>query len=301
MGYVVIDLEFNNMRNITKYYPDIYENNKELKNINLENEIIEIGAVKLDKFMKNIGEYKVFIKPSIFKMLNPKVQQITGITNDTLQKGVDFKDAMEELKKFVGDGDVICSWAKDDIAEIIENANYHNYKNINWLKNYLDIQEYCTKILAHKKSLSLKNALEELKIPVDESKLHDALNDAIYTAEVLKRLYNNRIIKGYIIKDVYNMPAIMVKDLENYKIDNKKIDFHCPKCKTTFNVEQPLRLFSWRFMSIGICPKCKSKILQEVVIKKTLSGSEVYNNIKTILSDIEYMDYCYKFEKASEK
>lgn len=98
MGYVVIDLEFNNMRNITKYYPDIYENNKELKNINLENEIIEIGAVKLDKFMKNIGEYKVFIKPSIFKMLNPKVQQITGITNDTLQKGVDFKDAMEELK-----------------------------------------------------------------------------------------------------------------------------------------------------------------------------------------------------------
>lgn len=301
MGYIVIDLEFNNMRNITKYYPDIYENNKELKNINLENEIIEIGAVKLDKFMKNIGEYKVYIKPSIFKMLNPKVQQITGITSETLEKGIDFKEAMEELKKFVGDGDVICSWAKDDIAEIIENANYHNYKNINWLKDYLDIQEYCTKILAHKKSLSLKNALEELKIRLDESKLHDALNDAIYTAEVLKRLYNNRIIKGYIIKDVYNMPAIMVRDLENYKIDIEKIDFLCPKCKTTFNVEQPLRLFSWRFMSIGICPKCKSKILQEVIIKKTLSGSEVYNNIKTILNDIEYMDYCYKFEKASGK
>lgn len=50
MGYVIIDLEFNNMRNITKYYPNIYDNNKELKNIKLENEIIEIGAVKLDKF-----------------------------------------------------------------------------------------------------------------------------------------------------------------------------------------------------------------------------------------------------------
>ena len=49
--------------------------------------------------------------------------------------------------------------------------------------------------------LSLKNALDELKIKVDKSKLHDALNDANYTAEVFKRLYNNKIVKNYIVKD----------------------------------------------------------------------------------------------------
>lgn len=301
MGYVILDLEFNNMRNITKYYANIYENNPGLKDVKLENEIIEIGAVKLDKFMKNIGEYKSYIKPTIFKVMNPKVQHITGITEEELEGGASFEEAMEGLKQFVGDGDIICSWAKDDIAEIIENADIHEYTDINWLKDYLDIQEYCTKILAHKKSLSLKNALDELKIRVDESKLHDALNDAVYTAEVLKRLYNSRIIKNYIVKDIYNMPAIMVRDLENYKIKQEKLDFNCPKCNTKINIEQPLKLFNWRFMSVGKCPKCKSKILQEVVIKKTLAGEEIYNNIKTILNDIEYMDYSYKLEKAVDK
>ncbi|SHK82110.1 Exonuclease [Clostridium cavendishii DSM 21758] len=297
MGYIILDLEFNNMRNITKYYENIYENNPYLKDVKLENEIIEIGAVKLDKFMKNIGEYKAYIKPTIFKVMNPKVEEITGITEEMLEDGLSFKEAMEGVKAFVGEGDIICSWAKDDIAEIIENANLHEYTDINWLKDYLDIQEYCTKILAHKKSLSLKNALEELKIRVDEDKLHDALNDAVYTAEVFKRLYNSRIVKNYIVKDIYNMPAIMVKDLENYEIDDEKLDFKCPKCKTKFNVEQPLKLFNWRFMAIGKCPKCKAKILHELIIKKTISGDVVYNNLKTILSDIEYVDYSYKLEK----
>ena len=46
-----------------------------------------------------------------------------------------------------------------------------------WINNYLDIQEYVTKILGFRKSLSLKNALKALKIKVNEDSLHDALND----------------------------------------------------------------------------------------------------------------------------
>lgn len=299
MGYVIIDLEFNNLRNITKYYPDIYEEHSELKNINLDNEIIEIGAVKLDKMINKIGEFKRYIKPSVFKVINPKITQITGIKQEDLEYGVSFSEAMEEFKKFVGDESIICSWAKDDIAEIIKNAIHHEYNNIDWLKEYIDIQEYVTKVLAHKKCLSLKNALEELKIKIDESKLHDALNDAIYTSEVFKRLFNGRIVKNYIVRDIYNMPAIMIKDLQNYSIDNAKVEFKCPKCKVEVAIEKPLKLFSWRFMAIGKCPKCNSKILQEVMVKRTLSGEEVYNNINTVLNDLEYMDYSYKFEKAN--
>ncbi|GIM29187.1 hypothetical protein CPJCM30710_18530 [Clostridium polyendosporum] len=299
MGYVIIDLEFNNLRNITKYYPNIYEEHSELKNISLDNEIIQIGAVKLDRMINKIGEFKRYIKPSVFKIINPKITQITGIKQEDLEYGVSFCEAMEEFKKFVGNDSIICSWAKDDIAEIIKNAIYHKYSNIDWLREYIDIQEYVTKVLAHKKCLSLKSALEELKIRIDESKLHDALNDALYTFEVFKRLFNGRIVKNYIVRDIYNMPAIMIKDLQNYHIDNTKVEFKCPKCKIEVAIEKPLKLFNWRFMAIGKCPKCNSKILQEVMIKRTLSGEEVYNNINTVLNDLEYMDYSYKFEKAN--
>ena len=297
MAFIIIDLEFNNLNGINKYYPDIFNKNPDLKDIQIENEIIEIGAIKLDKYMKPLGEYKAYIKPSIIPVLNPKVLEITKISKEDLEAGISFEEGMDGLRNLIDEGDIICSWAKDDITEIISNAVYHKYNNLEWLKNYLDIQEYSTKILAHKKSLSLKNALEELKIRIDPEKLHDALNDAVYTSYVLKRIYNSRIIKSYVIKDVYNMPALEVKNLQEYPLDEAKVLELCPKCKVNVAIEYPLRPISWRFLSIGICPKCNSKVINEVVVKKTFTGEEVYKEVSTIVNEVEYINYTYKMNK----
>lgn len=297
MAFIIIDLEFNNLNGINKYYPDIFNNSPELKDIQIENEIIEIGAIKLDKYMKPLGEYKAYIKPSIIPVLNPKVLEITKISEQELESGISFEEGIDGLSKLIDEDDVICSWAKDDITEIISNAVYHKYDNLKWLKNYLDIQEYSTKILAHKKSLSLKNALEELKIKIDQNKLHDALNDAIYTSYVLKRIYNSRIIKNYIINDIYNMPAVEIKNLHEYTLDESKVKEICPKCKVDVSIEYPLKPISWRFLSLGICPKCNSKVINEIVIKKTFSGEEVYKEMSTIVNEVEYINYTYKMNK----
>lgn len=297
MAFIIIDLEFNNLNGINKYYPDIFNNNPELKDMQIENEIIEIGAIKLDIYMKPLEEYKAYIKPSIIPVLNPKVLEITKISKEDLECGISFEEGMAGLRAMIGENDIICSWAKDDITEIITNAVYHKYDDLKWLKNYLDIQEYSTKILAHKKSLSLKNALEELKIRIDPTKLHDALNDAVYTSYVFKRIYNSRIVKNYVVKDVYNMPALEVKNLQEYILDESKVNEICPKCKVCIDVEYPLKPISWRFLSLGICPKCNSKVINEVVVKKTFSGEDVYNEMSTIVNEVEYINYTYKMNK----
>ncbi|NKF06347.1 exonuclease domain-containing protein [Clostridium gasigenes] len=297
MAFIIIDLEFNNLNGINKYYPDIFNDNPDLKDIQIENEIIEIGAIKLDKYMKPLGEYKAYIKPSIIPVLNPKVLEITKILKEDLDSGISFEEGMDGLRSLIDEDDIICSWAKDDIIEIMSNAIYHKYEDLKWLKNYLDIQEYSTKILAHKNSLSLKNALEELKIRIDPSKLHDALNDAVYTSYVLKRIYNSRIIKNYVIKDIYNMPALEVKNLQEYNLDENKVKEICPKCKVGLAIEYPLKPINWRFLSLGICPKCNRKVINEVVIKKTFSGEEVYKETSTIVNEVEYINYTYKMYK----
>ncbi|MBU3103813.1 3'-5' exonuclease [Clostridium gasigenes] len=297
MAFIIIDLEFNNLNGINKYYPDIFNDNPDLKDIQIENEIIEIGAIKLDKYMKPLGEYKAYIKPSIIPVLNPKVLEITKISKEDLDSGISFEEGMAGLRALIDEDDIICSWAKDDIIEIMSNAIYHKYEDLKWLKNYLDIQEYSTKILAHKNSLSLKNALEELKIRIDPSKLHDALNDAVYTSYVLKRIYNSRIIKNYVIKDIYNMPALEVKNLQEYNLDENKVKEICPKCKVGLAIEYPLKPINWRFLSLGICPKCNRKVINEVVIKKTFSGEEVYKETSTIVNEVEYINYTYKMYK----
>jgi len=301
MGYIIIDLEFNNLKNITNYHKDFFEEHGNFDSINLENEIIEIGAVKVDKYMKPIGEVREYIKPTIFPVINPIVTEITKIDMDILnEKGVTFEEAIGKLRDMFEEGDVLCSWAKDDVVELIINANYYNYKDLSWLNEYLDIQEYVTKILAHKKALGLKAALDELKIKVDETKLHDALNDAQYTVEVFRRVYNSRVIKNYLVKDIYNMPAIQVSNLENIKIDEEKLRMECPKCGKRIQLETPIKLLNWRFAAVGICPKCKNNVLCEVLVKKTLKGEEAYNEVNSIIKNEVYLNYVYKLENSDE-
>lgn len=302
MGYIIVDLEFNNLKNITKYYEGFFDENKQLQDIELENEIIEIGAIKVDQYMKPICEMREYIKPTIFPIINPKVTEITKINSSILNKnGISFEEAMNKLKGMFEEGDVLCSWAKDDVAEIIINANYHKYKDLNWLDAYLDIQEYASQILAHKKALGLKTALDELKIKVDETKLHDALNDAFYTVEVFKRIYNSRVIKNHIVYDIYNMPAINVSNLEGIDIDSDKLEMKCPKCGKRITLETSLECLNWRFAALGICQKCKNKILFEVLVKKTLQGEIGYKEISSILKEDVYLDYVYKFDNMKDK
>lgn len=300
MGYVIIDLEFNNLAGITKYYPSFYIDNPELKDIDFDNEIIEIGAVKLDRNINPIDDLKVFIKPTVFKRINPKITEITHITEDMLVNGVSFEEGMDKLRNFIGEDDILCSWAKDDVAELIKNARYHNYGVISWINEYIDIQEYATKVLGKKKSLGLKNAVDQLRISVENKKLHDALYDSICTAKVFKRLFNSRIIKDYIYKEIYNTPVFVAHNLENHKINEEDVDIKCPHCKCNLLVEKEFRFFGWRFIGMYYCPKCKSKVLKEIVIKQTLEGKEIYNEFNTILDEIQYLNYTYKFEKSSK-
>lgn len=300
MGYIIVDLEFNNLKNITKYYEDFFEKHEKLSDLEIENEIIEIGALKVDKYMKPVSQMRQYIKPTVFPVINPIVNEITKIDMKILQeKGVTFEEAIDKLKDMFEEDDVLCSWAKDDVAELIINAHYHKYIDLNWLDKYLDIQEYATKILAHKKALGLKSALDELKIKVDNQKLHDALNDAEYTVEVFKRIYNSRIVKNYIVNDIYNMPAINISNLKAIKIDEQKLNLKCPKCGKKVYLETEINLLNWRFAAIGFCSKCKSNVLCEILVKKTLEGKEVYSEVNTILKEESYLNYKYKFEKLN--
>ncbi len=93
------------------------------------------------------------------------------------------------------------------------------------------------------------------------------------------------------------MPALEVKNLHEYNLDENKVKEICPKCKVDLAIEYPLKPINWRFLSLGICPKCNRKVINEVVIKKTFSGEEVYKETSTIVNEVEYINYTYKMYK----
>ncbi|AWI05401.1 3'-5' exonuclease [Clostridium drakei] len=213
MNYIIFDLEFNQSLNSKK-------ENKNLTNLKCPFEIIQIGAVKLDENFQVISTIDKLVKPKLYTVMNPFVEEMTGIKIDILNKEQSFKEVYKDFLEFIGNNQsILCVWGACDIKELFRNIEYHNLDASSISKNYINIQWYASKYLNYPKgtSIGLKNAAELLNINI-ENKFHNALNDAYYTAEVFKKIpkKNVTIIKYDINKNmrrVRNTPKENILDI----------------------------------------------------------------------------------------
>lgn len=84
MQYIVMDLEWNNVYSI--------------KRGGFMNEVIEIGAVRLDEQLCEIDAFSHLIKSQIGKRLRGHVRELTHLTNEDLQSGEPFTQTMARSK-----------------------------------------------------------------------------------------------------------------------------------------------------------------------------------------------------------
>lgn len=211
MNYIVFDLEFNQGYNFAK-------GTKSLINPKCPFEIIQIGAIKLNDHFETIDSLDVIVKPQIYTTLNPFVKELTGITMDDLNKGTSFKEMYKVLSDFIKtDRSVLCVWGIADIKELIRNIRYYELNALSVPIEYINIQSYASSTLNCKKGINigLGNAAKLLGIPI-ENQFHNALNDAYYTAEVFKKIYNKEIKPNIYIPKVTGLNRL---GTQNYKID----------------------------------------------------------------------------------
>ena len=181
MNYIVFDLEFNQSF-------DFKTGSSAASNPECPFEIIQIGAVKLNSSLETVGYFNYYIKPVIYKRIHPYVEKITGIDQKTLDSGHPFSVVFDALCDFADPAeDIFCSWGNDDIKSLYRNIRYHKLKASKIPDRYMNIQSFATSYLKYEpgRSIGLKNAVELLNINIS-SDFHNALNDAVYTAEVFK-------------------------------------------------------------------------------------------------------------------
>jgi DNA polymerase III epsilon subunit-like protein len=197
MNYIVFDLEFN------QDLPSLQENKdlnwkNEILAVNPETrsgfpyEIIQIGAVKLNEKLQTTGTFNTYIKPAIYKEVSTFVTELTGITTEQLKDGVPFSLAYQSFLKFMGDTNVIlCVWGMSDLNVLYKNAIYHCLDTGRIPKQYLNIQSYVPNYLnlSDKKLIGLQTTAELLEIPLAVN-FHDAGNDAVYTAQIFRKIHN---------------------------------------------------------------------------------------------------------------
>jgi inhibitor of KinA sporulation pathway (predicted exonuclease) len=187
MNYIVFDLEFNQGFNFNKGKPT---SSKPLCPF----EIIHLGAVRLDENLTVTGTFNKFVKPKIYTRLHPYVKKMTGITKADLKSAKFFKGVYSEFIHFLGQEGVLCVWGKSDIKELIRNIEYHKLDSSPIPKEYIDVQRHANIHLHYPKGISvgLSSAVELLDIS-SELEFHNAFNDAFYTSEVFKVIYNNKM------------------------------------------------------------------------------------------------------------
>lgn len=174
MDYIIYDLELNS---------------KPFKS-NLPNEIIEIGAVKLDSNLNEIDTFQAFIKPKYFKKLFPVVKRKTNITQEAINDAGNFKEVISNFRSWIGDNFILISWGHDDIHHLLTSCK-GNKITTSWLKKNIDLQKQVSSIyqVPPGQRYSLENALNVLGIEVDED-LHRALADARYTAQIFQKTFD---------------------------------------------------------------------------------------------------------------
>lgn len=185
MNYILFDLEFN------QEYPFAYKNKERILH-KCPFEIIQIGAVKLDKNLQTVSTLDTLIKPEIFTTIHPFVEEMTGITMEQLNTEKSFKEVYNEFTEFIKvKGAILCVWGMTDLKELFRNIEYYGLRTETIPKEYINLQLYASKYLHCPQGINigLQNAVELLNIPIT-NQFHNAFNDAYYTAEIFKKIYN---------------------------------------------------------------------------------------------------------------
>lgn len=190
MQYIVIDFEFNQAFD--------FENNCPMPPFkDCRFEIIQIGAVKLNEKFEVVDSFNNYIKPTLYKKIHPYVKKVTSISEDDLINAANFKDVIKKFFKFIEIEKpyILCVWGSNDIKVLYRNLNYYKLiKNDSLILRYIDLQSVTASYLKYNKggAIGLKTATELLKIE-SKNEFHNALNDAIYTAEILQKLYKTKL------------------------------------------------------------------------------------------------------------
>ncbi|GKU23234.1 3'-5' exonuclease [Clostridium folliculivorans] len=188
MNYIIYDLEFN------QKYIDFPEDNSN-DSSRLPFEIIQIGALKLNERFETVSSFNALVKPKVYPKVHPYVEKLTKINDDIASSGKDFVSVYNDFLKFIADDQVVlCVWGTVDIKELLRNIEFYNLSSSSISKYYIDVQRNASLYLKspNNSKVGLKTAIELLNLKTD-NEFHDAFNDAYYTSEIFKTIYDDTI------------------------------------------------------------------------------------------------------------
>ena len=281
MQYIIMDLEWNGSysKKIGGYF----------------NEIIEIGAVKLDKNLSFVDSFSLMIKPRISPKLSTVVRNLTNIRNEELNSGCECSSAISRFKKWIRKKDsVILTWGNSDLLVLLQNCKYFfGADKIPFLDKFVDLQQYTQKHLGMEggNHLGLSKASEILKVEDENIKLHRALDDSMLSAAVLKKIFSTEELLEHLVDastpQFYERLLFKTKiitDIQNPLVIAANKHFYCPECNTKMSRQVAWKFKNKQFRSEFLCSECDRTYEGKMLFKMEYEGLVIKRSIIEKLS-----------------
>ena len=110
MVHIFIDLEMN----------QVSWSDREASGL-VKNEIIQIGAVKLNEQYRVIDTYEAFVKP-MYSKICPICTRLTGITQEQADSGKTLPEALRDFAEWAGNDACFYSWSDNDSRQLRHEA-----------------------------------------------------------------------------------------------------------------------------------------------------------------------------------
>lgn len=185
MKHVVVDLEMNP---VSREFREVRRK--------LNEEVIEIGAVRLDENFQQEAEFQCYVKPE-YGPIKKHITSLTGITQAMVADKKTYAACFQDFVDWVGEEETkIYSWSMSDIKQLRSECRYKLPDfDIEWLNaRWGDLQQEFDDRLGLHNSLALKHALGAMDHKFEGTQ-HTALADAINTSAILTLMQDDAKFK----------------------------------------------------------------------------------------------------------
>ncbi len=196
MKKIFIDLEMNPTTTLTKDQSTL-----------LRQEIIEIGAVMYDENENRIATFREYVRPVYCRHIGRQIRQLTNITDEMVANADLFENVIGRFLDWCGSDFRLYCWSENDTAQLRKEAIFKGYAGTERLLGSLleweDVQQIFGETAGFFRVQKLGIAADLCGISF-EGRQHDALSDAIATAELYFETRHGetiKAVKSYIVDD----------------------------------------------------------------------------------------------------
>ncbi len=274
MQYIVLDLEWNQA---------LTRESMRRKGFTLVGEIIQIGAVRLDSKNGNADTIRLVVAPKYYKKIHWSVRKLTGISTKSLENGLSFPEAYKQFMDWCGEDVTLLTWGPDDLPMLRDNLRLHSM-SAHALPPSFDLQRiFAREIAGKKQQFSLSDAMERLGIP-QTIPAHDALNDALNTASVCRKLDLEAGIAQYddpfpqqrkSLADDTTLPRTIYQSYAEMAQTEFETPSPCPACGNDLTFGRWVRRAPGKRITLATCT-CGEKFILKIRWKAEEEGEHVF-------------------------